>query len=429
MVYQAEFRLKKGDAWRWTSAHGTPLFDDEGSIRKWVVVNIDIDARKMAQEALREIERRMPAARERAEDAPGESEAEPPEAARRKEEFIAMLAHELRNPLAPIHNGVHLLKAAAQKRGDSSDRPLLGIMERQVGRLMRLVDDLLESARLAGGEMGRPNEPTNFGTALRRALETSRPFIEASHICGDPTPLPQAFANLLNDAAKYTPSGSRFGIEVERRDGEAVVTVRDNGRVVAPEGLPPLFELLALIGRAAREDAPSASLALVRDLVETQGGAVEARTAGLGEGGECVLRLPLLTDAASAPRGLLAPAAPMARKRALVIDDDRDVADTLALLLESLGATVRVAYCGGAGAEEARRFLPDIVFLDLGMPGQDGFQTASMIRSAEKGRKLTLVALTGWGQEEDRKRTRQAGFDAHLTKPASIEALRALLGG
>lgn len=419
--FQAEFRVILPDgSVNWHGVSGRAYFEDgPGGARKPVRmtgVEADITDRKNAEEALRDSDRR-------------------------KDEFIAMLAHELRNPLVPIHNGVHLLKARAQS-GVAPDSQLLDMMERQVTHLVRLVDDLLEISRVARGKIELRREPTDIATVLHNALETSRPSIEkARHgaalstppepllVYGDPVRLTQVFTNILNNAAKYTPEGGRIEILAERRGREAVVIVRDNGRGMRPETLSHVFEPFAHTANASNDSGLGIGLTLVRKLVELHGGSVEAASEGLGRGSVFVVRLPVSASAAGAAapaKSVEARPAPAGR-RALVIDDERDVADTLAMVLDLLGASVRVTYGGRDGLRELTVFEPDIVFLDLGMPLQDGFETARLIRQSEIGRRLTLVALTGWGQAEDRARTRDAGFDAHLTKPASLEALRSLL--
>ncbi|MBL1258317.1 PAS domain S-box protein [Methylocystis sp. Sn-Cys] len=419
--FQAEFRVILPDgSVNWHGVSGQAYFEDgPGGERKPVRmtgVEADITDRKNAEEALRDADRR-------------------------KDELIAMLAHELRNPLVPIHNGVHLLRARAQ-RGVESDPQLLDMMERQVTHLVRLVDDLLEISRIARGRIELRREPTDIATVLRNALETSRPSIEKGRhgaalstppetllVYGDPVRLTQVFANILNNAAKYTPEGGRIEILAERRGREAVVIVRDNGRGMGPEALSHVFEPFAQTGNPSNDSGLGIGLTLVRKLVELHGGSIEAASEGLGRGSVFMVRLPVsvsAADAAEPAKGVEARAAPAGR-RALVIDDERDVADTLAMVLDLLGASVRVTYGGRDGLREVTVFQPDIVFLDLGMPLQDGFETARLIRQSEIGRRLTLVALTGWGQAEDRAKTREAGFDAHLTKPASLEALRSLL--
>ncbi len=411
-VYEKEYRRKDGTVI--PIELRTILSRDENGApdAMWAIVR-DITERKSAEEALRSLDRR-------------------------KDEFIAILAHELRNPLVPIHNGVHLLKARADNNSAASDRTLLDMMERQVANLVRLVDDLLEVSRIASGRIELRKEPTNIVAVLRHTLETSRASIEkarheatllapseALFVDGDPVRLAQIFTNILNNAAKYTQDGGRIEIGIERRGREAVVTVRDNGRGIGPQDLPHVFEAFAR-GEKSGEGGLGIGLALVQKLVGLHGGAVEATSQGPGQGSAFIVSLPMI-DANAPVERARGPTTSRIDRRALVIDDDQDVADTLAMVLQSLGATVRVAYGGQDVLRELELFEPDIVFLDLGMPEPDGFQTAQAIRLSHIGQKLTLVAVTGWGQAEDRARTRDAGFDAHLTKPASAEELRALL--
>lgn len=434
-IYECEHRLRHKDGtWRWILDRGQVVTRDaEGRPLRAIGTHSDVTARHEAVEALREADRR-------------------------KDEFLATLAHELRNPLAPIHNGVHILEASARQRDGEADLRVLEMMKRQVGALVRLVDDLLVIARITSGKIELRREPVDLDAILRIALETSQPFIEKGghavdvdaapeplRVDGDKTRLAQALTNLINNAVKYTPQGGHIEIRLKREDGKGVIAVRDNGRGIAAEALPHVFDLFAQAGRAVDEGGLGIGLALVRKLVQLHGGDIEARSEGPGKGSEFLVRLPLLpvetAPGAAAPVLPSAipldfppasqpalPLAPATRQRALVIDDDHDVADALALLLESLGATVRVAYDGAAGAVEVANFNPEIVFLDLGMPVLDGFETARRIKRAAL-RQPKLVALSGWGQEEDRRKTREAGFDAHLTKPASVKALQELLSG
>ncbi|MGJ0392164.1 MAG: PAS domain S-box protein [Methylocystis sp.] len=411
-VYEKEYRRKDGAVFPIELRTVLSRYEDGAPCAMWAIVR-EITERKTAEESLRNADRR-------------------------KDEFIALLAHELRNPLVPIHNGVHLLKAREQKSGAVHDGPLLDMMERQVANLVRLVDDLLEISRIASGRIKLRREPTDVVSVLRSSMETSRASIEiARHeatflepseplfVDGDPVRLGQIFANILNNAVKYTPEGGRIDIKVERRGRTAVVTVRDNGRGIGPQDLPHVFDAFAR-GDKSGDGGLGIGLALVRKLVELHGGTVEATSEGPGQGSAFIVSLPLI-DVNAPVAYAEAPTPSRIDRRALVIDDDRDVADTLAMVLESIGATVGVAYGGQDAMRALESFEPDIVFLDLGMPEPDGFQTAQAIRRSEIGRKLTLVALTGWGQADDRARTREAGFDAHLTKPASVEELTALL--
>ncbi|MBY6243894.1 PAS domain S-box protein [Methylosinus sp. Sm6] len=363
------------------------------------------------------------------------------DADRRKDEFIATLAHELRNPLAPIGNAAHIL---TRKYGaDFPDAPLIAMVQRQVDHLVRLVDDLLEISRISRGKIELRKESVAVSDFLRHALDASRPLIdkkghrldvklaaEPLRAFGDPVRLAQIAANIINNAAKYTPPGGRIDIETAREGKEAVLRVRDNGVGIAPEMMPRVFDLFAQTQDQMRlsEGGLGIGLALVRKLVEMHGGRVEAQSAGSGRGSQFAVFLPLAEEPAAAT-------APVERTsagegggaRALVVDDDHDVADSFALLLESLGATVRKAYDGPAGVAALEAFEPHIAFVDLGMPGVDGYETARRMRASGGRRRFLLVALTGWGQENDRRRAQDAGFDLHLTKPASIDAVEELL--
>ncbi len=363
-------------------------------------------------------------------------------AERRKDEFLAVLAHELRNPLAPIHNALQVLRkaqdASFEKRG-----ALYDMMERQVRHLVRLVDDLIEISRIERDKIELRRERCELASILRNAVETAQPLVEQNRhsvslhlpaeevtLVGDPVRLVQVFANLINNAAKYTPPGGAIDIAAERQGDMIRVDVRDNGVGIPQESLPHVFELFMQGDSGRKAGGLGVGLALTRKLVQLHGGSIEARSQGRGEGSEFVVSLPLQPSIPeTAPSAKAEENHSHNRTRALVIDDDPDVADSLGFLLLTLGAEIRVVYDGLSGMDAIRDFAPQVVFVDLGMPGMDGCETARRIRSTETGRKLRLVALTGWGQEEARVRTKEAGFDAHLIKPASMEALEQALQG
>jgi signal transduction histidine kinase len=361
------------------------------------------------------------------------------EADRRKDEFLATLSHELRNPLAPLRTGLHLLRA-----GGSVDKRVHGIMERQVDHLVRLVDDLLEMSRITRGAIELRRERVELSTVVRNAVDTSQPPIqEGGHrldvslpgetlwLEGDAVRLAQVLSNLLNNAAKYTPPRGRITLTA-RRDGEmAEVGVRDNGAGIEPEGIARIFEMFT---RGVHADPQSQGglgigLTLSRRLVEMHGGAIEARSEGAGKGSQFIVRLPLAAQggAAAAPRAPTVSFGPSTR--ILVVDDNRDAATSLGMLLETLGAQVRVVHDGHEALAIFGETDPTVVLLDIGMPGMDGYEVARTLRERYPERRPTLVALTGWGQEEDRQRVREAGFHHHLVKPAAIEDLHALLAG
>ncbi len=363
---------------------------------------------------------------------------------RRKDEFLATLAHELRNPLAPICNALHVLREdAAQTKLDPRDAAALEIAERQARHLTRLVDDLLEVSRITRGKIELRKQRIDLATVLRNALDMARPAIErAGHrldvalpkepitIDGDPVRLAQLFANLLNNAAKYTDPGGTIALAAGVLNGAAEIVVRDNGVGIPADMLPHVFDLFTQVDRTLgrAQGGIGVGLSLVRRIAELHGGGAEARSEGLGKGSAFTIRLPVAgadADAAdAATEATTARAGDLPPLDLLVIDDDRDVADSLAALLESFGHRVRVAYGGRDGLAALGDVRPDLIFLDLGMPGLDGYETARQIRARPEGRDVTLVALTGWGPEQIQRRAREAGFDRELTKPASLPELR-----
>jgi CheY-like chemotaxis protein len=317
------------------------------------------------------------------------------------------------------------------------------MMERQVNHLVHLVDDLLEVSRITRGKIELRKERMNLATAVDHALETSQPLLEAQAqavqvsmpseplvVEADPVRLTQVIANLLNNAAKYMDRGGRIGVAAERRGDEAMLSRRDEGIRIPAENLSRVFDLFGQIDRSVNraQSGLGIGLALVRRLVEMHGGRVEVRSEGLGKGSEFIVHLPLAAPLPKAiPPREAAPAGDRSPRRVLVVDDNRDAADTLAMLVTGLGSAVRVAYEGAAALEIVPVFDPDIVLLDLGMPGMDGYEVARRIRQSPTGANIVLVAVTGWGEEKDQHRTREAGFDLHLVKPVRLDALRALL--
>ena len=364
------------------------------------------------------------------------------EADQRKDEFLAMLAHELRNPLAPIRNTISILRLSTGRQPASQ---LWEMMERQVGHMVRLVDDLLEVSRITRGKIDLRKDRIELSLVIASAVETSRPLVEAGNhrlainlpgdslvVEGDATRLAQVFANLLNNAAKYTDPGGEISLTAVREDGHVVVRVRDNGIGIAADALPRIFDMFMQADQPGRTAQPGLGigLTLAKSLVELHEGSISAASAGVGQGSEFTVRLPL----ASAPPAAAVPDAPPAssrqrRRRVLIVDDNRDAADSLGALLQMLGAEVRVVHSGPSALETLERFKPEIAFLDIGMPEMDGYEVARRIRGMQQWRELRLVALTGWGQERDRRQSKAAGFDQHLIKPADVSALQAVLNG
>jgi PAS domain S-box-containing protein len=363
---------------------------------------------------------------------------------RRKDEFLATLAHELRNPLAPIRNSLQILKmprvdAATVER--SRD-----MMERQVHHLVRLVDDLLDVSRVMRGKIELRREMVELATVVARAVETMQPLIEAQghelHVRlppesllldADPVRLAQVVGNLLTNAAKYTEPNGRIRVTAQREGDESVLRVRDNGIGIAPTMLPRIFELFVQVDHAATrsQGGLGIGLTLVKTLVEMHNGTVEARSEGLGKGSEFVVRLPISAQALVQDHGRETgqPAQPTSPSghRLLVVDDNQDAGNSLAMLLRLQGHEVRVAYSGVAALEMTQDYRPDVVILDIGMPGMDGYEVARRLRQRPGLEKVVLAALTGWGQQQDRRRTAEAGFNHHLVKPPDPKALEELL--
>jgi PAS domain S-box-containing protein len=366
------------------------------------------------------------------------------EADRRKDEFLALIAHELRNPLAPI-----LYSLAALNRTDRGARQQLHaeqVIERQVMHMSRLLDDLLDVSRITRGRLELKRTTVELAAVLDAAIEAARPLLDEKRhrltvelpeqpvwVEGDPVRLAQVFSNLLINAAKYTDAGGQVQLRAVRADPEIVVTVRDNGAGIAAEVLPRLF--MPFSPGAAAGQHPSGGLgvglSLVRGLVERHGGRVEAHSEGVGRGSEFIVYLPLGSpDTLAEPLPpALTPAEPARRLKVLVVDDNRDAADSCEALLELSGHEVQTAYSGQDGYLLADAFRPDVVLLDIGLPDIDGYALAHRIRGSQWGRDLTLVALTGWGQEADKHRAQEVGFDHHLTKPVTFQQLDGLLRG
>src|SRR6185436_19308808 len=359
---------------------------------------------------------------------------------RRKDEFLATLGHELRNPLAPISNSLEIMKLSGAF-DDPRTRQAGEVMERQIHHLNRLVDDLLEVSRITRGVIEVRRESLDLSSIVKAAVETSRPVLDnlrhelivdldpdAIFVGGDPVRLTQVFANLLNNAAKYTNHGGRISISTRRDHGDAVITVKDNGIGIAPNALSQVFDMFMQVDRSTRrsQGGLGIGLTLVKSLVGMHGGTVEARSEGPGLGSEFIVRLPVLVEASTAHETSRR-IKPLPSRRILIVDDSRDGGESMAMLLRVLGAEVALAHSGRHALECVDAFRPDVVLLDIGMPGMDGYEVARRIRSNPSNRHMSLIALTGWGQEEDRRRSVAAGFDHHLVKPADIEQLRQLL--
>jgi PAS domain S-box-containing protein len=365
------------------------------------------------------------------------------EADSRKDEFLAMLAHELRNPLAPIRHAIQIIRGRSVAASEL--QWATEVIDRQVQQMSRLVDDLLDVSRITRGKVELRKERVELDKVLSSAIEANRPLIEKwGHtlsvklppetilLDADPTRLAQVFLNLLNNAAKYTDRGGHLALVAERQGSEVLVRVRDDGIGIPAEMLPRVFDLFAQADRALDRDETGLGigLTLVQRLLEMHGGTVEAHSEGEGKGSEFTVRLPVAAqrvDELGAGANASADPASRAGHRVLVVDDNRDAADSLGMLLRMMGNEVRTVYDGLEAVAAAQAFRPDVVLLDLGLPKMDGYEVARRIRDDERGKHVLIVALTGWGQEEDRRRSKGAGFDHHMTKPIDFDDLGKLL--
>lgn len=382
-------------------------------------IHLDVTERRLAQQALHEVNQR-------------------------KDEFLAMLAHELRNPLAPIRNAAQILRLHG--KGNTKLEWARSVIERQSRHLTRLVDDLLDVSRMVRGQISLEKGPLDLSDVVRHALETSRPLVrERKHqltvtlpgeplpLEGDLTRLSQVVANLLINAAKYTPEGGHIWLEAERNDGEIVLRVRDTGMGISSGLLPHIFDLFTQGARTLdrAQGGLGIGLTLVKRIVEMHGGRVEARSAGAGAGSEFTVHLPV--HVGRPPRGAetqsRVPAATAGSQvRILVVDDNVDAAESIAMLLSLEGYKVQSVHAAQAALEAAQSFQPHLVLLDIGLPGMDGYEVARRLRAQQRIERLRLVAITGYGQQSDRERAREAGFDEHLVKPVDPDALHEVLG-
>jgi PAS domain S-box-containing protein len=405
----------------------SPLRDRNGQIIGVIGVSRDISERRVARE-------RLQSALNSAESASAALR----EADLRKDEFLAMLAHELRGPLAPLRNMVEILK----RKTENVDvvRSAAGMMERQLGQLVRLVDDLIDVSRITRGQIELRKETVDLSSIILQSVEACRPLAEASNhelevslwprpirLHGDPVRLTQVFSNILNNACKYTEPGGKIRLSSEARDGEVIVTVRDSGIGIDPAQIGVIFELFAQIDRTLErtQSGLGIGLTLVKRLAELHGGNVSAHSQGLGTGTEVNVRLPTIQAAQeSLAARRVADDQAGTRRRFLVVDDNEDSASSLAMLLSIDGHEVQVAHDGIAAVEAAESFGPDVVLLDIGLPRLNGYEACRRIRSQVSGASIVIIALTGWGQEEDRRKSREAGFDHHMIKPIDYDALK-----
>jgi signal transduction histidine kinase/ActR/RegA family two-component response regulator len=360
-----------------------------------------------------------------------------------KSQFLATLSHELRNPLAPLRNGLAILK----RRGGGESEDMLAMMDRQLGQLVRLVDDLLDVSRIDRGKIDLKRERVAVDAVVSASIETARPSIDAKshelvvrfaqkslHVEGDPVRLAQIVSNLLINAAKFTPPKGRIELGMQAGDGEVAISVRDNGIGIERDQLPRVFEMFVQLETQRNQGSTGTGglglgLALVKSLVELHHGRVEAHSDGIGSGSEFIVRLPLAQAAGEPVTARVVPGVATSGRRVFVVDDNEDGADTMGALLSANGHDVRVFYAAVEALAAADASAPEIAFLDLNMPGMDGFELARRLRDLPSGQQIRLIAVTGMGREADVMRTRAAGFDAHLTKPADPEKLLELAAG
>lgn len=418
-LYECEYRIirRSDGAVRWVASIGRASYDAHGLPTLMIGTLADITERKHAEQALRD-------------------------EAQRKDEFLALLAHELRNPLAPVTMTVGLLNARAAD--DALVARCRDIIARQTAQMARLLDDLLDVSRLSRGKVTLQRARVRLAEVIEVAVETSRPLVDQRSLQlvvefsesarglllhADASRLVQVFSNLLNNASKYSHPGGRIELRAATEANQAVVRIHDEGIGISAEMLPRLFGLFVQ-SNEARRHAPGGlgiGLAVVHQLVQLHGGTLSASSDGIGRGSKFCVRLPLLLDerpdgVVAADRHQAVAEAPL-RYRVLVVDDNVDAADTTAMLLESLGCEVSVVYAGESALREAERMRPEVVLLDLGMQGLDGYEVCRRLRAQPWGMAMTLVALSGWSQDEDRRRSAKAGFDLHLSKPVEPSVL------
>ena len=425
-VYSMDHRVVDpvSRAIRWIRSAGQATYDDRGDPIRFDGINYDVTDQKENEASLRDLAAQLQ------------------EADRSKDRFLATLAHELRNPLAPIGNAMQVI--AKRLPQDPDVRWASEVVERQLKMVSRLLDDLLDLSRVVLNKLTLQRQQVDLATVVAAALETSRPLIDGAghvvtldlpqepvHVEGDAVRLSQVFANLLNNAAKYTDPGGHIALQARVEGPHVAVSVSDDGMGIDEKFMPSLFKIFsqAESSFAMSQGGLGIGLSLVRRLVELHGGTIEPRSEGLGHGSTFTVRLPIVpAGRVERPGDLLnATARVSPGLRVLVADDNRDSADSFALLLQMDGCEVRTVYDGARAIEVAREFKPQAIFLDLGMPGTSGYEVCRSIRQFDWGMNVCIVALTGWGQDGDRRKTRIAGFDHHLVKPGTPEEITRIL--
>jgi len=425
--YAIEYRVVHPDgSLRWVLANGRSSYEGAGPTRRVVSFDgtvIDITDRKRGEE-------------EREQLVAGLQEQD-----QRKDEFLATLAHELRNPLAPIRNGLQIMRLA--KSDPEENEKVRAMMERQLGQMVHLIDDLLDLSRISRGKFDLRRERIELATAIQQAIETSLPIIDqADHelltdiapgpifVDADLTRLVQVFSNLLNNAAKYTERGGQIRLTVQHLGAEAVVSVRDNGIGIPPHMLQHVFEMFTQVDRHLdrSQSGLGVGLSIVQRLVQMHGGTVEARSDGTGRGSEFVVHLPVaLLSVGDERSDQPDPVHPIAHRRILVVDDNVDAAESLAMMLTMSGYETLTVHDGLEALAIAETFRPNVMFLDIGLPKLNGYEVCRRLRQEQWGEDMVVIALTGWGQEKDKRLSSEAGFDSHMVKPVLPDALEALL--
>ncbi|MGV3636746.1 MAG: PAS domain S-box protein, partial [Flavobacteriales bacterium] len=418
--WQDTFPIRGADGeYRWFLSRAFPVRDAQGRVQRWFGTNTDITEQKLAEEALEE-------------------------GARHKDHFLATLAHELRNPLAPLKNGLQLMELAPDDP-EMLDRTR-AMMARQLDHMVRLVDDLMDLSRISRGKIELLNQPVDLPAVLATAIESTKPLMDQRRhtlevrigkgpfpMNGDPARLTQVVANLLNNSAKYTPEQGRIELSMERSDDTVVITVSDNGIGIPVDSLEHVFDMFAQVDPAkqAREGGGlGIGLNIVQRLIHMHQGTVTAFSEGPRKGSTFTVRLPLHAtpvDNTPAPVEQIGASGEKATWRVLVVDDNQDAAISMSMILRKQGHEVRTAHDGLEGVRLVEEFRPDVVFMDIGMPRMNGYEACVAIRNGPQGEDLYMVALSGWGQEEDRKKSEEAGFDQHVVKPIDRRTLDRLM--
>lgn len=424
-VFLVEHRFLRSDGeYRWHLSQTLPLRDEEGRIVMWIGSSTDVHQQRQSANRLQQLA------------------ADLSDSDSRKNEFLAMLAHELRNPLAPILNALKVIRMSDWD--GEAVRSASDMMERQIGQMVRLVDDLLDVSRISRGKIELRLSRIELQSAIRQSVEAARPLVESLnhelivtlppqplYLNADATRLAQVVGNLLNNACKFTERGGRISLSVEQEEGQAVIRIRDNGIGIERGQLFHIFDIFVQVDTSLERSTSGLGigLTLVKSLVEMHHGTVEAQSEGIGRGSEFVVRLPLHVelDTSTGRPSASDELAPTKGRRILVVDDNRDSADSMALLLKLSGNETHTAADGLEAIEAAQSLRPDVVLLDIGLPSLNGYEVCRRIRAQDWGKRMVLVAVTGWGQDDDRKKSRDAGFNAHVVKPVDFDDLAKLL--